>query len=88
LTTLSCINATGECIPNYYIFKGKQYQNVHIDKCEEGACMGMQENAWMTAYLFDKWIDHFVLSLQKKGGVTPSNRHLFIVDGHNSHVTL
>lgn len=41
VTALSYINAAGDSIPNYYIFKGKQYQTAHIAKCEKGARMGM-----------------------------------------------
>jgi len=41
----------------------------------------------MTTFLFDKWIDHFVQNLQKRRGVSSSNCHLLIVDGHNSHMS-
>jgi hypothetical protein len=50
--------------------------------------MGMQKNAWMTGHLFEKWLDHFTEHLQKRGGISPSNRHLLILDGYNSHVTI
>jgi len=67
LTALSHINATSDCILNYYIFKGKRYQNVYITEFEEGARMAprmaMQENAWMIGYLFEKWLNHFVKNL-------------------------
>jgi len=88
LIVLSCINAARDNIPNYYVFKGKQYQKEYITRCKEGAQMGMQENAWMIGFLFDKWLNHFIGNLYKRGGVSPSNRHLLIVDGYNSHVTL
>jgi hypothetical protein len=43
----------------------------------------------MIAILFDKWISHFIISIQNFGdNVSPTNCHLFILDGHNSHVTL
>jgi hypothetical protein len=50
--------------------------------------MGMQKNAWMTGHLFEKWLNHFVDYLEKRGGISPSNRHLLILDGHNSHITI
>ena len=31
---------------------------------------------------------HFIVCLRKELGVDLSNRHLLILDGHNSHVTL
>ena len=60
----------------------------YIELYEEGATMAMQPEGWMTATLFSHWISHFIQSLQKKGGISPSNRHLLIVDGHSSHVTM
>ena len=50
--------------------------------------MGMQPNAWMTRWLFESWISHFIECLKRGPGVDLSNRHLLILDGHNSHVTL
>jgi imidazoleglycerol phosphate dehydratase HisB len=50
--------------------------------------MAMQPERWITAFLFSQWISHFIKSLESRGGVSPTNRHLLIVDGHNSHVTL
>jgi len=43
----------------------------------------------MIAILFDKWISHFIASIQKIGNnLSPTNCHLFILDGHNLQVTL
>lgn len=42
----------------------------------------------MTTILFAKWISHFVKSVQKFGGVSPTRRHLLILDGHCSHVSI
>jgi len=42
----------------------------------------------MTSSLFSKWIDHFILNIQKTKGMFPTNQNLKIFDGHNSHVTL
>jgi hypothetical protein len=88
ISVLSCINAAGDSIPNFYIFKGKKFQRAHIAKCEAGARMGMQKNAWMTGHLFEKWLNHFVNHLEQRGGISPSNRYLLILDGHNFHVTI
>jgi hypothetical protein len=56
--------------------------------CEASATVAMQTKAWMTGFLFSSWIAHFVKALQSCGGISPTNRHLLILDGHNSHVTL
>jgi hypothetical protein len=50
--------------------------------------MAMQPKAWMTSILFSHWISHFIKALESRGGILPGNRHLLIVDGHNSHITL
>jgi hypothetical protein len=54
---------------------------------ELGATMVMQLKAWMT--LFDKWIFHFIVFIQNFGSnLSLTNHNLFILDDHNSHVTL
>ena len=50
--------------------------------------MGMQPNAWMTKWLFESWISHFIQCLSKGPGIDLNNRHLLVLDRHNSHVTL
>lgn len=42
----------------------------------------------MASYLFSAWISHFIASVRRVGAISPENRHLLILDGHNSHVTL
>ena len=88
LSVLSCINAAGGCIPNFYILKGTYFLEDYISRCEAGAMMDMQPNTWMTKWLFESWISHFIQCLRKGPGIDLSNRHLLVLDGHNSHVTL
>ena len=88
LSVLSCINADGGSIPNFYILKGTYFLEDYIARCEDGAMMGMQPNAWMTKWLFESWILHFITCLRKGHGLDLTNRHLLILDGHNSHVML
>ena len=88
LSVLSCINAGGGSIPNFYILKGTYFLHDYIAGCEEGAVMGMQPNAWMTRWLFESWISHFIECLKKGPGIDLNKRHLLVLDGHNSHVTL
>ena len=88
LSVLSCVNAHGGCIPNFYILKGSYFLEDYIARYELGAVMGMQQNAWMTRWLFESWISHFLEYLKAGPGIDHTNRHLLILDGHNSHVTL
>ena len=50
--------------------------------------MAMQPRAWMTTYLFSAWISHFIESVRRMSGVSTDQRHLLILDGHASHITL
>ena len=91
LLVLSYINVDGGSIPNFYILKGTYFLEDYIAPSshhhrEDGAVMGMQPNAWMTKWLFESWISHFITCLRKGPGVDLTNRHLLILDGHNSHV--
>ena len=88
ITNLTCVNAAGDHIPGFYIFRGKRLRSNYVLHCEDGAAMAMQTKAWMTATLFSHWISHFIRCLQSKGGISQGRRHLLILDGHNSHVTL
>ena len=88
LSVLSCINVDGGSIPNFYILKGSYFYEDYIARCEPGAVMGMQQNAWMTRWLFESWISYFLEYLKSGPGIDHSKRHLLILDGHNSHVTL
>jgi hypothetical protein len=53
-----------------------------------GATMAMQPRAWMTSYLFGAWMSQFIELVQASGSLSPVNRHLLILDGHISHVSV
>jgi hypothetical protein len=89
LSVLVCVNAASFHIPNFYIFRGKSFQRDYIKQCEDNASMAMQEKAWMTGHLFKSWIGHFVKNIRDCGlQISPLCRHLLILDGHGSHVTM
>ena len=88
LSVLNYINAGGGHIPNFYILKGIYFQEEYIANYEDRAVMGMQPNAWMTRWLFESWISHFIECLKRDPGIDLQNRHVLILDGHNSHITL
>jgi len=89
ISVLVCINAAGIAIPSFYIFRGKHFGKNYVLNCERGATMAMQEKAWMTSYLFSTWLSHFIKNVNKlAGGISPQRRHLLILDGHSSHVTV
>jgi hypothetical protein len=88
LSVLICVNATGEYIPHFFIFKGKHMCRNYIERYKSNSTMAIQKKTWMTGYLFNSWMSHFVKALESRGGISPTNRHLLILDGHGSHVTL
>ena len=88
LSVLSYVNAAGGHILNFYILKGIYFCEDYIANCEEGAVKGMQPNAWMTRWLFESWISHFIECLKRGPSIDLNNRHVLILKGHNSHVTL
>ena len=88
LSVFSCINTDGEKIPNFYILKGTYFQQDYVKNCEVDVVMDIQPNVWMTKWLFHSWISHFIGSLRKTTKIDEENIHLFVLDGHNSHVTL
>lgn len=89
LSVLSCINVAGKCIPNFYIFMGKQMTMNYVHKYEVGVCMSMQLKTWMTTFIFNMWLFYYAKCIQNVGGnLSPSKHHLSILDGHNLHVTI
>ena len=88
LSILVCINAARLAIPSFYVFKGIRFRPNYIERCEPGATMAMQPRVWMTTYLFSAWISHFIESVRRMGAVSTDQRHLLILDGHASHITL
>jgi hypothetical protein len=85
---LVCINATGSAILPFNVFKRKRFRQNYIERYEPGAMMSMQPCAWMTSYLFSAWISHFIECVQSIREISTENKHLLILDGHSSHVTL
>ena len=85
---LTCVNAIGDHIPGFYIFRGKRLRSNYVIHCEDGVAMALQTKAWMTATLFSHWISHFIRCLEKNRGISHKRQYLLILDGYNSHITL
>ena len=86
MTIMVCSNALGYSIPNLYIFTGVRVREDYVGDCEQGAKMAMQENGWITEEIFLGWLDHFRESVPR--GVSQEFKHLLLVDGHKTHMTL
>jgi hypothetical protein len=88
LSVVACVNVAGHAIPNFYILKGVQFRRNYIDRCEDKATMAMAQKAWMSGPLFYTWLSHFIARVKDSFELLQTSRHLLILDGHNSHITL
>jgi hypothetical protein len=50
--------------------------------------MAMQPRTWITSYLFAVWMSRFIELVYTSNSISPEHRHLFILDGHISHVNV
>ena len=88
LSILISINAAQWSILHFFIFKGKKKLRYHISLCSAESTMAMQGKRYLTSYLFSRWMDHFIEQIGENREFFLFNRHLIILDGHKSHVTL
>lgn len=85
VTIMCAVSAAGTKIPCLYIFKGTRYIIDWVANCEPGAAFATGKKAWMSNETFVGWLVHFRRHVP--GGVSTTNRHLLICDGHGSHLT-
>ena len=62
---ISCINVARGKISNFYILKGTYFLQDYIKNSELDVIMVTQPNTWMTKWLFESWILHFIGILKK-----------------------
>ena len=88
LSVLTAINASGTTISNYYIFKWIRKLKNYTCLCEKGALVGMQRKGWIDTIHFIEWMHHFIYKLEREESLSQEKRHLLILDGHKSHISL
>ena len=87
MTIMAFSNALGYSLPNLYIFTGERKKVNYVEDCETHARMAMSQHAgWITEKIFLDWLNHFKEHVP--GGVSLQNKHLLIVDGHKTYMTL
>jgi hypothetical protein len=69
-----------------YIFRGERIRENYIKDCKLGIYMVVQKQTWMTCFMFKELFSFFMKSIL--GGISQFNHHLFILNGHGSHVNL
>ena len=55
-TVLFCINAAGQYLPPFTVYKAKDVWDTWTYDGVEGASYGAIDNGWMTAKIFESWI--------------------------------
>jgi len=80
ITVIGCGNATGQAIPPFIIFAGKQVSPLWTDNEVNGTRYAVSDKGWADQELFYFWLkDHFLPN-------AVSRRPLFLLlDGHSSH---
>jgi hypothetical protein len=79
------VNRAGTTLPRFYIFKGERIRDKYIQFYKPSSCTTMQSKAQMTTFLFKEFLSFFKRSIPS--GISITNRHLLILDGHGFHVT-
>jgi hypothetical protein len=86
LTVNYVVNAARTTLLGFYIFREKRMHDDSIQQCKPGPRVAMQSKAWMITFFFKQFLSFFKRFIPN--GISITNRHLFILDGHGSHVTL
>jgi hypothetical protein len=80
------VNATKTTLPRFYIFRGEKIHDNYIQLYKLRTYMAMQSKAWMTAFLFKEFLSFFKRCIPS--GISITNKHMLILDGHGFHDTL
>lgn len=80
-TAVCCMSAAGHYVPPAVIYPRKRWKSELGDGSPLGTPHLCQENGWMTAELFKKWLEHFVSFVRP----SQENKVLLLLDGHSSH---
>lgn len=87
LTVIECVSATGEKIPPYIIFKGKNLMTSWFPEHRpKGWMFACNTKGWTNNYHGMQWIKHFESATQYKLQ-SPEEYRLLICDGHDSHIS-
>lgn len=80
ITVLACGSATGQVIPPFIIFSGKQISPLWTENEVNGSRFAVSDNGWVDKELFNFWLtDHFLPNAASRRPL------LLLLDGHSSH---
>ncbi|XP_065653039.1 uncharacterized protein LOC136080350 [Hydra vulgaris] len=81
-TVLFCGSANGQCLLPFVVYKAIHLYDAWCQNGPENAMYGVTKTGWMEDYIFESWIDRFIIHV--KDFEKPV---LLLCDGHNSHIT-
>lgn len=81
VTVLACMNAAGQYIPPFILFKGVRKRDDFMIGMPSGAEVTMTEKGWVTEVAFKQWIHHF-------NRYRTQGKVILILDGHATHTSL
>ncbi len=80
VTVIGCGSATGQVIPPFIIFSGKQINLLWTLNGVNGSRFAVSDNGWIDQELFKFWLsDHFLPN------ASSGRPLLLLLDGHSSH---
>ena len=84
-TVLFSVNAIGQYLPPYTIYKAASMWNTWMQGGPEGALYGFNKSGWMLDINFENFV--IKVFLPKTAELAGTDDRLLIYDGHNSHIT-
>ena len=83
-TLIGCVNAIGNSLPPYFIFKGKRYNPLLMEGASAGSKANMSDSGWSNLNIFENYLREHFLPYAKPTADRPV---LLLYDGHSSHVS-
>ena len=76
------VSASGFVVPPFFIVKGQRTPTDYLAAAPENSSMAMAKKGMMTEAVFELWVRHFLLRMEKR-----DEKHwsLLLLDGHHSH---
>ena len=82
VTIVACVSATGVYVPPVMLFPRVRMKPELLDGSPPGSIGHANKSGWITAELFECWLDHFVEAVQTSHR---TEKVLLILDDHSSH---
>ena len=83
-TIITCVSATGQILPPFFIFKGKRYSSNPMSGALPGSGCDMSPSGWSNGQILKKYVKEF---FQKHIPNRQFDEYcLLIYDGHKFHV--